>query len=298
MDFDYSKPGVVQILMIKHLKKVFDDFPDIVGKSASTPASDHLFLVCDPEEVERLGKFLPEEQATHFHHTAAQLLFISSRVRRDIQTAVSFLTTRVKKPGVDDWGKLKRVLKYLKGTMHMKLKLSVENMEMVKWWIDTSYNVHKDCRGQTGAMMSLGKGAVVSKSTKQKLNVCSSSEGEVVGIDDALPWILWDRYFIKAQGYTTDQNVIFQDNKSMILLAKNGRWSSSKRTKHIKSRYFFIKDKVDISEMDIKYVPTDQMWSDILTKPKQGKGFRMDWSHLVNIPEDYDDEEERQCTNP
>ena len=64
--------------------------------------------------------------------------------------------------------------------------------------------MHEDCRGQTGAMMSLGKEAVVSKSTKQKLNVCSSSEGELVGIDDALPWIQWTRYFIKAQGYTVN----------------------------------------------------------------------------------------------
>eukprot|EP00804_Cyclotella_cryptica_P009344 CCRYP_009005-RD/>CCRYP_009005-RD protein AED:0.36 eAED:0.36 QI:20/0.12/0.11/1/0/0/9/0/1019 len=128
-----NEPGAVQISMIKHLKKVFDDFPDEVGKPASTPASDHLFQVRDPEEVERLGKFLPEEQATHFHHTVAQLLFISSRVRRDIQTAVSFLTTRVKRPDEDDWGKLKRVLRYLKGTMHMKLKLSVENIGMIRW---------------------------------------------------------------------------------------------------------------------------------------------------------------------
>ena len=49
--------------------------------------------------------------------------------------------------------------------------------------------------------------------------------------------------------------------------------------------------------MDIKYVPTDQMWSDILTKPKQGKGFRVDWSHLMNVPEDYDDEKERKPTD-
>ena len=70
--------------MIKHLQKVFDDFPDEIGKSASTPASDHLFQVRDPEEAETLRKYLPEEQAAHFHHTVAQLLFISSRVRRDI----------------------------------------------------------------------------------------------------------------------------------------------------------------------------------------------------------------------
>ena len=50
MDFDYSEPGAVQILMIKHLQKVFDDFHDMIGKSVSTPASDHLFQIGDPEE--------------------------------------------------------------------------------------------------------------------------------------------------------------------------------------------------------------------------------------------------------
>jgi len=46
----------------------------------------------------------------------AQLLFVTMRCRRDIQTAVAFLTTRVKEPDEDDWAKLKRVLKYLHGT--------------------------------------------------------------------------------------------------------------------------------------------------------------------------------------
>ena len=133
-----------------------------------------------------------------FHHSVAQLLFVATRVRRDIQTAVAFLTTRVKKPDEDDWGKLKRVLRYLKGTLHMKLKLSVENLGIIRWWVDASYNVHDDCKGQTGAMMSLGKGAPISFSRKQKLNVRSSCEGELVGIDDALPIILWTRYFIEA----------------------------------------------------------------------------------------------------
>jgi hypothetical protein len=97
----------------------------------------------------------------------------------------------VSKRDEDDWGKLKRVLKYLKGTRYMKLTLSVGNLEVIKWWVDASYNVHEDCRGQTGLMMSLGKGAVMSFSRKQKLNVRSSAEGELVGIDEALLWILW-----------------------------------------------------------------------------------------------------------
>jgi len=71
-----------------------------------------------------------------FHHTVAQLLFASARARRDIQTAVAFLTTRVKRPDEDDWGKLRRLLIYLKCTLYMKLTISVESLTLIKWWID------------------------------------------------------------------------------------------------------------------------------------------------------------------
>ena len=95
-----------------------------------------------------------------------------------------------------------------------------------------------------------------------------------------------------------EQIIIYQDNKSTILLANNGRWSSSKRTHHIKSRYFFIKDKVDSKEVSIEHRPTNEMWSDMLTKPKQGKGFRTDRSMLMNCAENYDDDAERMRTHP
>ncbi len=70
--------------------------------------------------------------------------------------AVAFLTTRVKKPDVDDWGKLCRVLKYLKGTKYMKLTLTIDDISMIRWWADASDCTHHDCRGHTGSMMSLG----------------------------------------------------------------------------------------------------------------------------------------------
>ena len=178
------------------------------------------------------------------------------------------------------------------------LTLSVDDISTIQWWVDSSYNVHPDSRGQTGAMMSLGDGAPISLSRKQKLNVRSSCEGELVGIDDALPSILWARCFIESQGYTVAQNILYQDNKSTILLANNGRWSSSKRTTHIKSRYFFIKDCVDRGEVSVEYQPTEKMYSDVLTNPKQGKAFRIDQAMLMNCSEDYDDNEERKKTHP
>jgi hypothetical protein len=95
-----------------------------------------------------------------------------------------------------------------------------------------------DLKGHTGMMMTFGKGAAMSFSMGQKLNVKSSTECELVGVDDAIPQMMWGKYFVEAQGYTVEHNILYQDNKSTILLATNGRSSTSKRTKHIKHRYF------------------------------------------------------------
>ena len=66
--------------------------------------------------------------------------------------------------------------------------------------------------------------------------------------------------------------------------------SSLKKTKHIRHRFFLIKDRVESDDVQIAYRPTGSMWSDILTKPKQGSVFRKFRGHLMNVPIDYDDE--------
>jgi hypothetical protein len=72
-------------------------------------------------------------------------LLSANRARHDIQTAVSFLTTGVKDPDKDDWGKLVRVLKYLNRTQYMKLILSVDEMNFTIFlYIDGSHQVHED----------------------------------------------------------------------------------------------------------------------------------------------------------
>ena len=141
MDLDYSEDGVLKVSMIKYLDKVLEEFTEDIQSTSATPATDHLFQIREETEA----KYLPEEQAVVFHHTVAHLLFMSARARRDTQTAVAFLTTRVKKPDEDDWGKLKRLLSYLKGIRNLKLTLSVDSMSIIKWWVDASYNTHDDC---------------------------------------------------------------------------------------------------------------------------------------------------------
>jgi hypothetical protein len=105
-------------------------------------------------------------------------------------------------------------------------------------------------RGHSGGGLSLGRGFPIVSSTKKKLNTRSSTETKIVGADDFMPAICWTRYFTKAQGYSFEDNVLFQDNKSSIILEKNGKASSSKRTKHINIRYFFINDHVKNEEVN------------------------------------------------
>ncbi len=165
----------------------------------------------------------------------AQLLFLCDQARRDIQVAVAFLTTRIKKPGMDDWGKLRRVLKYLKGAKHMKLTLTIDDLLMIRWWVDASDRTHMDCNGHTASIISLGGGTCVSSLTKHKTNIKSSTDSELIAVDDAISMILWCLYFIEAQGYSVKQNIVFQDNQSTMRLAVNGSLSYSKCTKHTKA---------------------------------------------------------------
>ncbi len=77
---------------------------------------------------------------------------------------------------------------------------------------------------------------------------------------------------------------------SSLSLENNGRISSSKRTKHIKAKYFLIKDYYESGEIDFRYCPTDVVWADVLTKPLQGQKFRDMRAFLQNCPRDYDDD--------
>jgi hypothetical protein len=85
-----------------------------------------------------------------------------------------------------------------------------------------------------------------------------------------------------------------QDNMSALSLEKNGQMSSSKHTKHVKAKYFLIKDYYDTGEVDLRYCPMGEMWADVLTKPLQGQLFRDMQAFLQNCSRDYDNNLERQ----
>ena len=111
-------------------------------------------------------------------------------------------------------------------------------------------------------------------SRKQKLNTKSSTESELVGVDDISTMILWTKLFMEAQGYDIQKNILYQDNKSAIILENNGKRSSSKRTQVFNIHYFFLTDQIQKGNLNVEYCPTKSMIADYMSKPLQGSLFK------------------------
>lgn len=262
MTLDYTMAGKVAADMIKYIEsKILNDLPDNFNGIAVTPAANHLF------EVNDNCTKLDTVKAELFHHITAQLLFLAKRGRPDLLTGVAFLTTWVQGPDEDDYKKLQRVIKYLRDTADLILTLESDKSGTIHWFVDAAFAFHHDMKGHTGGMLSLGKGAIYSTSQKQKLNTKSSTESELVGVDDLMPQILWTRLFLQAQGFCVTNNIVYQDNQSSIKLENNGRGSSGKHSRHINICYFFVTDRVAQGDLSIKYCPTDMLIADFYTKP-------------------------------
>ena len=111
----------IEVRNTDYITEIFELFGEDIGPAAKNPAKPHLF------EVEPDRNPLPKQQHKIFHSCVAKLLCVAKQGRPDILPAISFLTTRVLKPIVNDWGKLNQVSQYLKGTIDMFLTIGADN---------------------------------------------------------------------------------------------------------------------------------------------------------------------------
>ena len=270
MTIDFSKKGKVKIRMDDYVTRMLEEFPIKFGPDTKqeTPAGNNLL------DVGR-GRKLDDKRHEVFHSFIAKSLFLSKRARLDILPTVSVLSSRVREPNESDWKKLVRLMRYIHCTQGWHLTLSAKCLRVVKWYVDASFAVHPDFKSHTGAVMTMGKGGMQVVSKKQKLNTRSSTEAELVGVDDVMTMILWTKLFMEHQGYPVEKNILYQDNQSAILLEVNGRKSAGKRSRALNIRYYFVTDQVEKGNLTIEHCPTDSMVGDFFTKPLQGEKFRM-----------------------
>ena len=147
-------------------------------------------------------------------------------------------------------------------------------------------------------MMTMDRGAIVNVSRNHKPNLGSSTRLELGSIADVLGIMTWSKYFMKAQGYTIKNNMLYQDNKSTVLLAKTSCMLAGKTSKHIKNILFLITDTIAHDEFTVHHRGTELIWTDGNTKPLQGNSFWLSRSVLMGIPPGYDATVERKNTHP
>ena len=276
MVFDFNIVDKVKITMYQYMDGVIDGAPDRYkiaskenGVGMATPAPHNLYDVRSPDSEG--NRLLTEKEREEYHTLTAQCLYLSKRARPDLQTSIAFHCTRVQKPDTDDEKKLSRTIRHMIATVHLPLILMVNEHGIIEWWVDASFAVHDDMKSRSGMYMTLGAGAIHAGSVKQKINTPSSTHAELVAVSDALPKMLWCRYFMESQNYAVEDVYVYQDNQSAILLENNGMQSCGKNSRHIKIKYFFVTDKVKNKELTVIYCPTKQMVGDFYTKPLQGE---------------------------
>ena len=276
MVFDFTSERTVIISMKEYLKDIVTEFG--VRKVALTPAAENIFSVSETAEP------LSEEEREAFHKYVAKLLYAAVRVRPDILLPIIFLSSRVTKATKEDARKLKRVMKYLNGTYDLGMTFGPDKDGVVRvhMFADSSFGVHPDAKSHTGIFLTLGKGAILCKSVKQRIVTKSSTEAELVALSDATSLAMYQSLFMESLGFKFEPVLMHQDNMSTISMAKNG-YSTSDRTKHIKIRYFFVKQLLDSGEFEIEHCPTDLMLADLLTKPLQGDKFIFLRDQLLGI---------------
>ena len=268
MNFTIRDDKKIEIEMTEQVKETIAAFGEEITNHFATPAGGDMYVSETDDEL------LEKEQKERFHSVTAKLLYLMKRVRPDLEPAVAYLCTRATKSTTRDWKKLKRVLSYMKDTADDKRIIGANSVNDIFTWIDAAHAVHENMRSQTGGCMSMGWGVFHARSGKQKINTKSSTESELVGTSDYLPYDIWAIMFLMAQGYKIVKNILFQDNQSEIRMLKNGRNSCTGNSRHIDVRYFWVKDRINKGELTVEYCPTHLMLADYFTKPLQGSQFR------------------------
>lgn len=193
------------------------------------------------------------------------LLYVSVHTRPDIAISASILGRRVSNPTAADWTEAKRTLRYLKSTSDLQLQLGgaigdLEGYADADW----AGNV-PDRKSNSGYLFRLGGGLVSWSARKQSCVALSSTEAEYVSLSESCQELMWLKKLMQDFGESVNKPVcIFEDNQSCI---KQLSQTSGKRSKHIDTKYHFVKDLFECKQINVIYCPSEDMLADILTKP-------------------------------
>lgn len=196
------------------------------------------------------------------------MIFLSTKTRPDITVSTSILASKVSNPTEVDCTAAKRILRYLKGTIDLKLKLGNmdENRRKLFGYCDADWASSSDRKSISGYLFQLFGATISWASRKQTCVALSSTESEYVALAEGCQEVVWLRRLLEDfNEKQSDPTIILEDNQSCLKATENEKFS--KRTKHIDTKFHFVKNYQEESITKYEYCPTEHMVADMLTKP-------------------------------
>lgn len=196
------------------------------------------------------------------------LLYLCTNTRPDISSSIAILSQKVSKPTKYDLNELLRVIRYLKGTRNMELRLStVGTVGDLFAYSDANWAEDRsDRKSSSGFFVSVNGGALSWCCRKQQLVSLSTTEAEFVALSETTKELIWLKRLCKEFDIDIDETTnIFTDSQSCMKIITNDGFSD--RSKHIDTKYHYTRDMVERSEVELVYCPTDENIADMLTKP-------------------------------
>ncbi|XP_043710657.1 secreted RxLR effector protein 161-like [Telopea speciosissima] len=201
-----------------------------------------------------------------YAQVVGSLMYAMLCTRSDLAYPAGLVSRYQSNPGSAHWEAVKRIMKYIKGTKHLKLCFQAEKLEVIGY-SDTDFGGDRDDCKSTSCHVFIFGGAVVSwDSKKQGCVVRHTQEAEYNACSMATTHAVWIRRFLMEFGLDLVNGPveIFCDNQAAISLIHSG--ANSSKEKHVEIQYHYIRDIVEKCEIKVTYILTSDMVADPLTK--------------------------------
>ena len=258
------KDRAIWLSQRRYVEQILKTYNLDQSKPVATPlqVGDKLTKLQEPQsEAEE-----QEMSAIPYGNAVGSLIYAMLGTRPDIAAAVGVCSQYMANPGLQHWKAVKRILRYLQGTLDLGLKLGGKNATAsLKGYSDSDWGGSLDDRkSTTGFVFDFG-GPISWQSKKQPTVALSSTEAKYMALTQAAKEAIWLQGLLSELGIKeTRPTTILEDNQGCIALAKNP--TSHARTKHIDIRHHFIRETLENGQIKLEYCPTTDMVADILTK--------------------------------